>query len=413
MGKGAGSPLRQAMPRLAFRRAGLWTRPLSPSLWPARLWTLHAELNLNESRMPSARAPVDSSPSLAYKARDLETAAREGGMTQINDIVWQNTILPFQLDKSDIRGRIGRLDGVLDPVLRQHSYPGLVEKMVAEALALTALIGQMIKLRWKLSLQIRGNGPVRLIATDYYSPGKDGSPARLRAYASFDSGRIERAAAAPGIEALGKGYFAILIDQGESMETYQGITPIAGDSLSDCAATYFAQSEQLPTRFAIDLDMDARGGEFRRRVGGVMIQHMPRAKPSPEEGTGEGGLLSAQDVVLEDDRENWTRVNSLLDTVGPGEVTSPDFVPTDLLYKVFHEESVRVFDAQPLEFGCTCSLDRVRQSLSIYSAKEIRFMTDDNGKVTADCQFCGAHYELDPSTVGFEAAKGGGGGGKG
>ena len=101
-------------------------------------------------------------------------------------IAWDDTILPFQLDRSDIRGRVARLDGVLDAVLAQHDYPPVIEALVAEAALLTALIGQTIKLRWKLSLQIRGDGPIRMIATDYYGPTKDGEPARLRAYASYE-----------------------------------------------------------------------------------------------------------------------------------------------------------------------------------------------------------------------------------
>ena len=88
------------------------------------------------------------------------------------------------------------------------------------------------------------------------------------------------------------------------------------------------------------------------------------------------------------------------------ELIGPSVTPTNLLLRLFHEEAPRVFDTQPIEFGCTCSEDRVRQSLSIYSAKDIARMTTDDGKVTADCQFCGAHYELAPDTLGFEAEKG-------
>ena len=169
-------------------------------------------------------------------------------MTPAN-IAWDDTVLPFQLDRSDIRGRVARLDGVLDQVLHQHAYPPLIEALVAEAALLTALIGQSVKLRWKLSLQIRGKGPARLIATDYYGPQEDGGAARVRAYASFDEERLDHAASP--FSQIGEGYFAVMIDQGEGMVPYQGFTPIAGSSLSHCAETYFAQSEQLPTRFSL------------------------------------------------------------------------------------------------------------------------------------------------------------------
>jgi molecular chaperone Hsp33 len=323
-------------------------------------------------------------------------------MTLGAKIAWDDTVLPFQLDRSDIRGRVARLDGVLDRVLAQHDYPAAVESLVAEMALLTALIGQTIKLRWKLSLQVRGDGPVRLIATDYYGPAEQGEPARLRAYAGFD--RERPLAATRPFDLIGRGYFAILIDQGRDMAPYQGITPIEGASLAACAETYFAQSEQLPTRFALSHGR-AGGGSDRWRAGGVMIQHMPKASPfvAKDGGSGTDGLLTAGDILDGEAEENWRRVNILLDSVEVPELIGPDVQPTDLLVRLFHEERPRVFAAQPVHFGCTCSADRVRRSLSIYSAREIATMTTEAGIVTADCQFCGAHYEFDPGTLGFEA----------
>ena len=134
-----------------------------------------------------------------------------------------------------------------------------------------------------------------------------------------------------------------------------------------------------------------------------MLQHMPKASPLAAKTEGSGDLVSADDLLNGDDRENWRRVNLLLDTVDELELIGPTLPPTGLLTRLFHEESPRVFDAQAIRFGCTCSEDRVRQSLSIYSAKDIKTMTTDDGRVTADCQYCSAHYDLDPETVGFEA----------
>ena len=330
-------------------------------------------------------------------------------MSLATKLAWDDTVLPFQLDASDIRGRIARLDGVLDEVLAQHDYPAPIEALVAEAAMLTALIGQTIKLRWKLSIQVRGDGPARLIATDYYGPTAEGEPGRIRAFASYDADHLP--ASGDPFAMIGNGYFAILIDQGPDMEPYQGITPIAGGSLSACAETYFAQSEQIPTRFALSFGRSAMPGEDESwRAGGVMIQHMPKASPFAKDGaSGEGGLLAASDIVDGDEGENWNRVNFLLDTVEELELIGPRLAPTDLLYRLFHEETLRVFDAQPVRFGCTCSPAKVRQSLSIYSAKDIGHMTTDEGIVTADCQFCGAHYKFDPSTLGFEAGEASGG----
>ena len=245
---------------------------------------------------------------------------------------------------------------------------------------------------------------MRLIATDYYGPTEDGQPARIRAYASYDAEKLDETADAFG--QIGQGYFAILIDQGQGMTPYQGITPIAGGSLSACAETYFAQSEQLPTRFSLTYGQSQLPGEGTHwRAGGVMLQHMPKASPhvTGEGGSGEDGLLDASDILNDDEGENWTRANTLLDTVEEIELIGPAVSPADLLVRLFHEEQPRVFDAQSVKFGCSCSADKVRQSLSIYSAKDIATMTTDEGTVTADCQFCGAHYTFDPDTLGFEA----------
>jgi len=326
-------------------------------------------------------------------------------MTLGSQIAWDDTVLPFQLDRSDIRGRVARLDGVLDKVLAQHAYPPQIEALVAEMTLLTALIGQTMKLRWKLSLQVRGDGPARLIATDYYAPQSEDEPARIRAYASFDETRLTEGAEAFSL--IGKGYFAILIDQGQGTTPYQGITPIAGESLASCAETYFAQSEQIPTRFQLSFGRNMMpGGAEGWRAGGVMLQVMPAASPfASGGGSGESGLLVPGDILDGDDEENWSRANILLDTAQDLELIGPTVQPTELLVRLFHEEGPRVFDPQPVAFGCSCSAERVRESLSIYSAKDIAYMTTDEGIVTADCQFCGAHYEFDPETLGFEASK--------
>ena len=326
-------------------------------------------------------------------------------MTLGTQLAWDDTVLPFQLDVSGIRGRIVRLDGVLDEVLKQHEYPPLIEALVAEMALLTALIGQTIKLRWKLSLQVRGKGAARLIATDYYGPQDDGSPARIRAYASYDADRLDLEA--EPFSQIGEGYFAVMLDQGEGMVPYQGFTPIAGGSLSACAETYFAQSEQIPTRFALSFGRSTVPGETEHwRAGGVMLQHMPQVGGvGAEAGSGEGGLLTHADILSGVSSEDWNRVNMLLGTVEELELIGPTVTPTDLLVRLFHEEGPRVFDAQPVRFGCSCSADKVRSAMSIYSRKDIAHMTTEAGIVTADCQFCGAHYELDPETLGFEATK--------
>lgn len=320
-------------------------------------------------------------------------------------IEWDDTVLPFQLDKTDIRGRIARLDGLLNTILDQHNYPLEVSAMLAEAVVLTALIGQTIKLRWKLSLQIRGDGPIRILATDYYGPTKEGEPALIRAYASFDKDRLSTETGT-AFQKIGKGIFGVIIDQGEEMTPYQGMTPLEGGSLAACASTYFAQSEQLPTDFAISVGQSSTVNEHNQwRAGGIMLQLMPQASPhvAPPNDSDTPELLQAQDLVSSEVKEGWNRAISHLQTVEETELVGPYVTPQTLLKRLFHEDQPRVFPIQPVLFGCSCSPDKVRNTMSMYSAKDIVKMTADNGMVTADCQFCGSHYELDPGTLGFDA----------
>lgn len=320
-------------------------------------------------------------------------------------IDWDDTILPFQLDSSDIRGRVARLDSCLNQVLSQHNYPPVIEALVAEAVILTALIGQSIKLRWKLSLQIRGDGPARLIATDFFAPTEMGAAAKIRAFASFDESRLNPQA--DPFKQIGTGFFAVLIDQGEGTAPYSGMTPLAGQSLAECAGGYFAQSEQLPTRFVLSCGRASQPGQPERwRAGGIMLQRLPKASPlvAGVDGTEDQRLITADDLSEGGADESWSRANILLDSVEEMELVGPRLPPSELLVRLFHQESPRIFQAQPVSFGCTCSPERVITSLSIYSDKDIAHMTTKDGLVTADCQFCGAHYTFDPKNLGFEAA---------
>ncbi|HHL21196.1 MAG TPA: Hsp33 family molecular chaperone HslO [Aliiroseovarius sp.] len=327
-------------------------------------------------------------------------------MNAKQDQDWEDTVLPFQLDKADMRGRAARLGACLDNVLAQHDYPPEIQALVAETVLLTALIGQTIKLKWKLSLQVRGDGPARLIATDFFAPEAAGRPARIRAWASFDRDRIDPGATPFSL--IGKGYFALLLDQGDGAMPYSGMTPIVGASLSDCAAAYFAQSEQLPTAFALSFGQSYEPGRGEKwRAGGLMVQHVPKASPlmAGAEPTGSDGLFAAEDLLQEEAAENWKRVGLHLQSAEALELIGPKTDLPGLLYRLFHEESPRIFPVQKVEFGCPCSAERVVRSLSIYSAKDIAHMTTPEGTVTADCQFCGAHYVFDPADLGIEAAE--------
>jgi molecular chaperone Hsp33 len=322
-----------------------------------------------------------------------------------------DTILPFQLDRTNMRGRVARIDRTLDQILGQHRYPVPVSTLVADAVMLTALIGQAIKIRWKFSLQIRGEGPMRLIATDYFAPETEGGPARLRAFAAFDQDEVASSRLEP-FAMLGTGVFGVTIDQGPDMRPYQGVTPLTGGSLAACAETYFAQSEQMATRFHLLAAQAKMPGQTAAwRAGGLMLQQMPdQGGHSPDAPSGEDGLMNADDIAAMGHREeDWNRASILMRTVETHELIGPHLAMEELLVRLFHQETPRVYPAQAVEFGCTCSAEKVEAAMAQYTAGEIADMITDDGRVTADCQFCSAHYEFDPEALGIEAVKNQGG----
>ena len=314
-----------------------------------------------------------------------------------------DAVLPFQLDRLDLRGRVCRLDHTLDRILSQHRYPPSVCALIGEAALITALIGQAMKLRGRFSLQARGDGPVSLIATDYYAPEIEGGPARMRAYAQFDREATPATSDDP-FSLVGSGLYGMTIDQGAHMAPYQGVTPLVSDGLAACAETYFAQSEQIATKFHLAIGQAASpGGEPHWRAGGVMLQHLGERGESaqiPDAPSGEEGLMTAQDVAdMGDKADNWRRAVLLLDTAEEIELIGPHVTPERLLLRLFHQETPRVYPAQPVEFGCTCAREKVEAVLSQYSAESLHDMLDETGGVTADCQFCGAQYRFTPQEL--------------
>ncbi len=321
--------------------------------------------------------------------------------------VSEDSVVSFMLNES-VKGRFARVENSLNNILSQHKYPQKISSLMAEAILLAIMIGQAVKLRWKLSLQIRGSGFIKLIAVDYFSPKNENSSAKVRAYATFDSHSVDLTTE-PAFKLLGDGFFAVLIDQGSGTEPYQGITPLTGDSLAHCAETYFSQSEQLPTTFKIIVGQtDILEKEAKWMAGGIMLQQLPSVKqfanfddtkltkPTFKK------INSQHDLVTEE-IETWHRTKILMNTVEELELTGPYVTPEVVLHRLFHQEGLKILKSVVLRFGCSCSAKKVSKALSIYSAKDIKSMMTTDGNVTADCQFCGKHYVLDPNRLGFEA----------
>ena len=292
-----------------------------------------------------------------------------------------DAVLPFQVGESAVRGRVVRLAGAIDEILTPHDYPDAVSELLGEAVCLVAMMGAALKFDGKLIFQAQGDGPVPMTVADYVAGGA------LRGMAKVAP---DLPADARGIAALiGKGHIAMTVDQGPDMERYQAVTSIEGDSLSAAAIAYFDQSEQIPTVIKLAVGRIAEPGAGERwRAGGVMAQFMP----------GEGGTRERGEEVIMGafDQEIWERSAAFVETVQADELLDPAISPERLLYRLFHEDGVRVFDAQPLHRGCSCNSGKIAAVLERYSEDDLRDMVED-GAITVTCEFCRKSFQFTPS----------------
>ncbi|MDA0228762.1 MAG: Hsp33 family molecular chaperone HslO [Proteobacteria bacterium] len=300
----------------------------------------------------------------------------------------------FRLDKAGVRGRQVRLGNALNTVLVQHDYPAPVSRLLGELIALSTLLASTIKYDGVFTVQTRGDGPLSMMVADITSSGT------LRGYADFDSDALAAALAA-GEEGsvprlLGAGHLAFTVDQGPDTERYQGIVALEGATLSECAHNYFRQSEQIAT--AIQLAAECVSGGWRG--GALMLQHEPGGG-GYDRPLGRDALPDTPGAGLEDQEanEDWRRAVILMSSVTPVELLDPALGSDTLLFRLFHEESVRVHPPRRMAFGCRCSRDRVENTLKALPQAEIRALNID-GRVVVTCQFCNksesfADIELD------------------
>lgn len=291
-------------------------------------------------------------------------------------------VVPFQVGESAVRGRVVRLGGAIDTILSRHPFPPEVNGFVGEAAALVSLLGASLKFAGKLILQIQGDGPVSMVVADFSADGA------LRATATTSMKAHEPpASSSPSLALLGKGHLAMTIDQGSDMERFQGVVPLEGETLSAAILTYFDQSEQIPTAVALAVGrLSTPDGKDMWRAGGIMVQFMPG-----EGGTRERGEAS---ILSDDDEEAWNRAKILMNSVQADELLDPQIAPETLLYRLYHEDGVRVFDPQEVRAECTCSRQKVASVLNQYSRADLEDMVED-GAIEASCDFCRTTYRFE------------------
>jgi len=253
-----------------------------------------------------------------------------------------------------------------------------VAQMLAEMLALAATLAATLKYEGVFTLQTKGDGPIRLMVADITSGGD------VRGYAQFDAERLAKlgdgSLSVPRL--LGAGYLAFTVDQGEHTDRYQGIVELQGATLAECAHHYFRQSEQLQA--GLKLAVGRTGDNGKWRAGGLMLQRVPP----------EGGYA----VIADDVEDGWRRAMVLMSSATADELVDPDLPPHRLLFRLFHEDGVRVYNTHPLEARCRCSRERIEGILRLFSPSELDEMREE-GVTTVTCEFCNQSYVFDEADL--------------
>ncbi|HVM37602.1 MAG TPA: Hsp33 family molecular chaperone HslO [Sphingomicrobium sp.] len=283
--------------------------------------------------------------------------------------------LGVTIPSRNARGRVARLGPVIDQVLANHGYPPVVERLLAEALTLTALLGALLKdPGGQMTLQAQTeNGAVDLLVCDYL--GGD-----LRGYIRHDPERLAEAGPNPSLFALfGKGYLAITFDQPLTNERYQGIVPLEGNSLGDAAQSFFSQSEQIPS--IVRLAASKKDGRWS--AGGLLFQHLPEGEEGRER------------LHTRLDHPDWPHVAILAGSVRESELTDAELPLADLVWRLFHEEEeVRTLTPLGLTRGCRCDAEYVRSVIARFPAEEREAMVGDDGLIRVDCAFCSVSFPM-------------------
>jgi molecular chaperone Hsp33 len=286
-----------------------------------------------------------------------------------------DTALGVTLPARHARGRMVRDGPALDAILANHAYPPVMEKLLAEALALTALLGSLLKdPGGQMTLQAQTeSGIIDLLVCDYLG-------GQLRGYIRHDSERLAEAGPNPTLFSLfGRGYLAITFDQPANDERYQGIVPLEGESLAEAAQTYFSQSEQIPNI----VRLAARRSETGWVAGGLLFQHLPE---------GEEGRDRLHTRL---DHSEWGHVAVLAGSVKDEELTDPSLPFDDLVWRLFHEEEeVRTLEPAALSRGCRCDPDYVKSVIARFPPEEQAAMVGDDGFIRVDCAFCATDFPI-------------------
>lgn len=313
-----------------------------------------------------------------------------------------NCALPFSVGALQVRGRVVSMGPVLDSILARHDYPRPVNVLLGEAMVLAALLASTIKDAHRFILQVQTDGPVKLLVVDITQSGQMRATASLSDENLANLGGIDRIDPAA---LLGEGTLAMTIEQGQPSKRYQGVVALDGQDLEGAAHTYFRQSEQIPTRIRLAMaemiSRDEHGNPHPQwRAGGFIAQFLPESEDRRRNRDLPPGDPPAGIEIDYEDRDDdaWLETLALADTIEDHELTDPSVTADRLLFQLFNEHEVRVFEPQVFEDRCSCSRERIESVLASMSRQEV----DDaaiEGKIWVTCEFCGARYEFNPDAI--------------
>lgn len=290
----------------------------------------------------------------------------------------------FQLESLSVRGRLVRLSEVATRIIGRHQYPRLISEILAEMLVVASALASLLKYEGIFTLQINGEGPLRLMVVDVTSQGA------MRGYAQYDGERVNDLQAAGLsengrlVKLLGRGYISFTVDQSGDTDRYQGVVEVSGAGLADTVNAYFRQSEQIDTGIHLAVLPDGDSGEAWK-TGLILLQSMPgQGREYQEESSRED---------TDDGEDGFRRAMMLLATARPEELAGTMIDAHSLLYRLFHEEGVRVYGAHRLKAECRCSRERAERILRSLSAEELEDLTVEN-QIFVSCQFCSGRYDF-------------------
>jgi molecular chaperone Hsp33 len=314
----------------------------------------------------------------------------------VSDAGRDDIVLPFLVEPLSTRGRVVRLGPTVDAILKRHAYPEPIARLVGEASALTVLLGSALKREGSFQLQTKTDGVVSMLIVDF------DAPSNLRALARFDAEKLSRAGpAARSGGLLGSGHLALTIDPGGDLSRHQGVIGLDGQGLEEAAHQYFLRSEQIPTLVRLTVGEIVTPAGTHWRAGGLMVQFLP---DSPERrrradlDPGDAPPGAPRDTVIDDD--HWTEARALATTIEDHELIDPTLSSERLLYRLFHERGVRVFEPGILRDACRCSSERIDAMLRSFTAAERADMVGDDGMIGVTCEFCSTKRVFNPADYG-------------